>query len=179
MRVKAIFYIILLFVVTAAQISFISGLPAWPAHLNIILVFLIALLLFGKNELLWPMAISAGLLLDSVSFYPFGTHLISICLTVAASGYLFERFFTHRSVYTFFALAFIATLVYSFFFTAVSCLLIFLNPDALSVPVYRFFWLRTAKAALLNGLALSLIFYCSALFGRGKPSIFFKRSLRF
>jgi len=94
------------------QISFFTILP-WPFnYFNLILsvVFFITIILnYGMG--LW-FAVSAGLILDLFSFLNFGTLTISLLLTVIAVNFLFDNFFTNKSLYSLIILGFLGNLVY-------------------------------------------------------------------
>jgi hypothetical protein len=116
MAVKIIFNIIFLVILSVLQFAFIPLMPIYLSNLNLILVSLIFILfLFGLNPALW-WAAGGGFILDSVSFFPFGSFLFAYFGSAIIIYFLFKHFFTNRSVYSFVALAFFGSLFYTLIF---------------------------------------------------------------
>lgn len=121
MALKIIINIFLIIILAVIQAAFISGLPAWFNSLNLLLVVIIFILGFASLDLALYWALLSGLILELFSFLPFGAHLSSLILTVIAANYLLNYLFTNRSLYSFLALAALATavnqaIIYAFIF---------------------------------------------------------------
>ncbi len=146
---KIILNTILILSLAIIQLSFISGLPAGLNNLNLILVILIFILsLVNLNTAMW-WAAGAGFLLDIFSFMPFGVYLVCLFLTIASANFLLANFFTDRSLYSFLALAGLATVIYEFFLTFWDW------PASLNSG----FWIEKISQLGFNLLAVLLIFY--------------------
>lgn len=150
---KIIFNIIPILLLAMTQMSFISGLPAGLNNLNLILIILIFILSLVNLETAMWWAVGAGFLLDVFSFMPFGAYSACLFLTIAAANFLLVNFFTDRSLYSFLALAGIATVIHEFFLTVVKFLAN--TPASLSSG----FWMEKISRLGFNLLAVLLIFY--------------------
>lgn len=120
---KIIIHILLIAILSAAQISFISRMPAGLNHLNlilIVLVFILGLISF-ESSMIW--AVGTGALLDIFSFFPFGVHLFCLFAAMVIINILLVNFFTDRSLYSFLALAGIATIIYEIFLRLINYLM--------------------------------------------------------
>lgn len=150
--------LILIIFLAVVQFSFIPVMPAYFSNLNLVLVSLIFVLsLFGLNRGLW-WAAGAGLILDSVSFYPFGIFLLSYFSSVILIYFLLKNFFTNRSVYSFVALAFFGSLFYSFVFNLYNYFFGFKNDSALSL-ISLDFWLNLIMQIIFNIAFIFIGFY--------------------
>jgi len=120
---KIILNIILILSIVIIQLSFISGLPAQLNNLNLILVILIFILGLINLDLAVWWVIGAGILLDMFYFMPFDLYLVCLSLTIIITNFLLTNFFTDRSLYSFFALVGLATVVYGILLTSAGYLL--------------------------------------------------------
>ncbi len=113
-----------------------SALPA--AMLSAVLVLPLAALIafLVRADPLWSyaFAVSAGMMLDSVSPMPFGTHLIAFFIIVAVLVFLQERFFTNRSWPVIILLAGIASVLYGAVLWATVLLTVALHETRYTIP---------------------------------------------
>lgn len=143
----------------AIQLSFISGLPSGFNNLNLILVLLIFILALGGLRFSVWWAIGAGLLMDTLSFLPFGTYLISLAAIAFLIDFLLKGWFTNRSLYTFLALTALATFSYSILIKLASYLMHFLSGNELFLILNNEFWVNELNQLILNLLLAAIIFY--------------------
>jgi len=169
MAAKIISNSLLIVVLAAAQIALVSGLPAWLANLNLLLVVLLFVLSFGGLELALGWAVGAGALLEIFYFLPFGAYLISFSLAVMAANFLMNYFFTNRSLYSFLALTASATVIYRL---AVYAVVFIFDKSGGALLSGGNFWLSLFKQLGLN-LALTLIiFYLIHFLSRSFKPVF-------
>ena len=140
-----------------AQIAFISGLPGWFNNLNLLLVVLLFILGFVSLDLALYWALGAGLVLELFSFLPFGAYLVSLVLTVVVANFLLNYFFTNRSLYSFLALAALATAIYELIIYVTVFILAEISPGEFSLDSN--FLAASFKQIGLNLLGALLIFY--------------------
>lgn len=150
--------IILIILLSVVQLSFVSVLPGPLASLNLILVIFVFILVLGGLRLgLW-WAFGTGLVMDALSFSPFGSYVLSLTLTVAAVDFLIHNFFTNRSLYSFLALTFFFTLIFRLVFYLVGLIAQIFGNDHFSLINFHL-WVSLAGEIALNLLAALIIFY--------------------
>ena len=172
---KIIINTILILFLVIIQLSFISGLPAGLNNLNLILVILIFILaLINLNLAVW-WAIGIGILLDMFSFAPFGLYLVCLSLTIIIANFLLINFFTDRSLYSFFALAGLATVVYGILLAVIVYLLQFIGGGEVSLILNKNFWLDQLRQLGLNLIATLVIFYFVSFIGKRLKPVFLAR----
>ncbi len=177
MYLRIFLNLILIYILSVWQISFIAALPFRISHFNLILVILIFILMFSGFKLSLWWAIGAGFLLDTYSFLPFGVYLISLFLTVLLANFLLANFFTDRSLYSFMALTFFSTLFYSFLFYLLTY--IFSFPEIkVSVLGGKEFWLALGFQLFFNLLSVFLLFYIVNFASKRLKPVFLDRSSR-
>jgi len=172
---KVIINIILILGLVIFQLSFISGLPLGINNLNLILVILIFILsLFSLNLALW-WVIGIGLMLDMLSFMPFGVYLACLSSTIIITSFLLNHFFTNRSLYSFFALVGITTIIYELFLNVSGYLILVISNQELSIIINTNFWLIKLYQLSLNLLATLIIFFIlNFISNRFKPVFLMK-----
>jgi len=106
MYIKILLNILFIITLTLIQGGFINGLPLMFPNINLLLIVLIYVLVLGGFCLAGIWAISMGFILDTISFLPFGTFLISFSLSLIIINFLLVNFFTNRSLYAYIALTF-------------------------------------------------------------------------
>lgn len=100
--------------IAVIQASLISAWPSFFGQLNLVLIVLIFILFFfGSEAALWLVAIF-GFWLGLIYFQFFAFFLIIFLITVLVSQVLLKNWLTNRSLYSFFALILIATVVFNF-----------------------------------------------------------------
>jgi hypothetical protein len=149
-----IFGVILIFL---AQV-FISGLPNDFNSANLVLVSLIFYLVFDDIKSVMYWLIGSGLLLESVSYMPFGAVLFSMCISIVTAYAILNSWLTNRSLYSLILLTWGVTIVnnlvlwfYSLFFGLVSDQAFIMDQ---SLILERLLW-----SLGLNALLMIVIFY--------------------
>ena len=177
MAVKIIANIIFIVCLTAIQISFISGLPGAFGDFNLILVVLVFILGFASFNLALWWAVGAGLMLEAVYFFPFGSQLISLGLTVVIANFLLNYFFTNRSLYSFLALVALATVAHKL---VINFIVLLFNQT--SPPLFIFssdFWVLLFEQMILNLLVTVFIYYLIHFFSRNLKPVFLIKSKKY
>lgn len=156
---KIIINTILILSLAAAQLSFISGLPAGLNNLNLILIILIFVLsLIDLDTAMW-WAVGAGFLLDIFSFMPFAFYLVCLFLTIVIANFLLVNFFTDRSLYSFLALTGLTTVIYEFFLAVFKFFLRLFYGNGVNISLSSGFWIEKISQLGFNLLAVLLLFY--------------------
>jgi len=155
------------------QVSFLSSWPLPVKALNLVLTLVIFFALTMPYSRALALTFSSGLLLEFYSINFFGLVSLSLVLTVILVHFLFEHFFTNRSLYAFIGLVLIGTLSYNLIFYAGNFLVHFFQPREwahIFYPVY-FFW-----QLALNSLIFVILFFVFQLTNRRLAShtTFFK-----
>jgi len=177
MYLKIFLNLILIYILSVWQISFIAALPFGISYFNLILVILIFILMLGGFKLSLWWAIGAGFLLDTYSFLPFGAYLFSLFLTVLLANFLLANFFTDRSLYSFIALTFFSTLFYSLLFYLLAYLFSF--PEIkISFLREKEFWLAMGFQSLFNLLFVFFLFYIVNFASKRLKPVFLERTSR-
>lgn len=179
MYYKAIANTLLIFILSAIQLSFISALPGYLNDLNLILVILVFVLgLWGLNLALW-WAVGIGILLDIFSFYPFSVFLISLSLSVIAVNLLLVNFFTDRSLYSFLGLTVFFTLLYNFILNTFFYFLPLADARTALFILDAKFWINLFARIILNLIATWIIFYViNFVSNKLKPAFLIKKMIK-
>jgi hypothetical protein len=170
MAVKIIANLLFIIGLGTLQLAFISGLPGWLSSLNLVLVVLIFILGFADfNFAIW-WSLGAGPMLELYSFLPYGAYLVSLCLTIIIANFLLNYFFTNRSLYSFLALAALATFAYELIINFISLIII-------PVSIYFFwaslnFWVYLLEQLCLNLLFTLIIYYLVHYLGSNLRPVF-------
>jgi hypothetical protein len=170
MAIRIIINALLVIGLAALQVAFISGLPGWFSSLNLILAILIFILGFVSfNFALW-WSVAVGFMLEIFSFSPFGVYLVGLSLTIIIANFLLNHFFTNRSLYSFLALAALATLIYELlrrFF-----ILLFTQASGSFFLARVDFWLLVFKQIVMNLLFTFTIYYLVHFLGKNLRPVF-------
>lgn len=159
MYVRIIIQALLIILVSLLQFSFISGLPLALNNFNLILIILIFILSLGSLKLSIWWAVSIGFLLDTFSFSPFGVFLVSLPLTIFAANFLMVKFFTNRSLYSFFALTVLTTIFYNIFLNLINYIAQIANYKSAIFSFNKIFLVSLGEQIILNLFAALIIFY--------------------
>lgn len=156
---KFIFLFILALLVFLLQISFFNSLPGFWGRINLPLLFVICLFIFYnfKNSLYF--AIFLGLFLDLFSFYLFGAYTMSFLLTLFLADFVWNNFFTNRSIYSFLILGAFFSLFYNF----ILYLILFLSEKSIINIAWfnKYFWLNLGFETIWVTLMVLSFFYFS------------------
>ena len=177
MYLKILFNGILIFLLFAIQVAFIPILPGWLGSLNLVLVVLVFILMFGSFNLAMPWALALGFLYDTVSFSIFGLHLLSIGLAVLATNFLLNNFLTNRSLYSVAALTTFITFIYSIFIFLGGFLDGLLKQQT-DFGLSKYYLMGIFEQLILNLIVTVIIFYSLNYLGRRFKPVFLSRRLR-
>lgn len=149
-----IFLALLLFLI---QFSLINSWSGFWARFDLILFFIIWLFIFRdfKTSILFSFII--GIIIDIFSFYPFGFYTFSFLLTLVVANFVWQNFFTNRSIYSFLAVSLFITIFYNLFLY----FLIYLA-DKNSLGISWFggsFWLNLLLQIIWMFLGVIISFY--------------------
>ena len=148
---------ILALIIFLFQYSFLNSLPGFLGRLNLILFLSIWFFIFRNFRISFYFSISAGIIMDIFSFYPFGLYSFSFLTTIFLANFIWQNFFTNRSIYSFLALSFSMTL----FFNLFSYLIILPFENNLS-GIFWFngiFWLNLLKEIIWMLIGIIISFY--------------------
>lgn len=107
---KIFFLTIIVFMI---QWSFLNSFNNLFSRIDLFLFLMIWLFIFFDFKSSFNFALISGLLLDILSFYPFGIYTVVFLLTVLLADFVWNNFFTNRSIYSFLALSLILVLFYN------------------------------------------------------------------
>jgi len=175
MIIKIIINILLIFILTMIQFSFISGLPAPFNNLNLILISLVFILAFTSLDAALWWAVLFGFLLDIFSFSFFGQHLISLTLTTVLVYLLLNNFFTNRSLYSLLALVSFATIIYEVCLNSFSYIVNFTNKTNVIFFGINFWQAKLIQLSLNLLLALILFYSLHFISNRLSPVFLLKK----
>lgn len=171
MYLRLFFKLILISSLAVIQIGFISGLPAWARELNLIIIFFIFSLEFGRDKKMiwWLMFI--GFIFDIYMPIFFGFFIIFWPLIFLFARFLSVSFFTNRSLYSFLGLAFFTTILYYFLFNIFYYLAGFFSENRAEFFIFsKNFWIHLGAGVGVNLLAVTITFYLANLISdRLKP----------
>lgn len=147
------------------QVSFLTTWPFPISSLNLILslVIFLTVIVNYQRGLWW--ALGGGLLLELYSSSIFGLITLSLVLTVIGINFLFNNFFTNRSLYSLLILGFIGTIGYSLIVSGFKSLFLIFLPRAMSRGGFDInflginFWPNFFWQPLLNLIILAIIFF--------------------
>jgi cell shape-determining protein MreD len=106
---------LLVIIVFIIQRSFLNSFSNVLNRIDLFLFLIIWLFIFFDFKSSFNFALISGLLLDVFSFYPFGIYTLVFLSTVLLADFVWNNFFTNRSIYSFLALSFILILFHSIF----------------------------------------------------------------
>lgn len=167
-----LFFLAILFVF---QVSFAPSLPGWLPELNLLIIALVFILTLVDFKTAFWWSAGAGFLLDTFSFLPFGFYLVSLFLTLLAINFLFNSFFTNRSLYSFLALTFFYILFYRILLSIAVYIWQFLAGEEFFSIFIGEFWRDLGVEIALNLIAVFLLFYLFSFFGKKLRPVFLVR----
>jgi cell shape-determining protein MreD len=169
---KILLYFLIIFLLSAWQISLVNSLPTWFNNLNVILVIAVYAIGLSKKIFTWCLTICSGLFLDLILFSPFGLYFLGIMITILAIYFLHINFLTNQSLYTYVALIGIATIIFrmwSYSFYILSSF--FINIDS-KIIFNNVFWFNQFSALVLNVILTTIIFYILTFISRRLTPVF-------
>ncbi len=158
MYLKISLAIIVSLIAVSLQVGFISALPGWFNQFELIVVILVFLSVMIDWRIALGWALGIGLILDSYTYAWYGQQLFGLAAVVGVSWFLGKNFFTNRSLYSFFALTFFASIVYrltGIVFTEVSGFL----SGGIFLEFGRGFWLAQLSGVLANMAGAAGMFF--------------------
>lgn len=155
--IKVVLNILLVITLGIIQVSFLTTWPEPVSSLNIILSLVIFLaIIINYQKGLW-VAFGSGLFVELFSGYPFGVSSLTLMLTVIFINFLFNNFFTNRSLYSLMILGFIATVFHNLMVTGLifGLGLVDASADAINFSfITQYFW-----QPFFNLIILAIIFF--------------------
>ncbi|MFA6254521.1 MAG: hypothetical protein WC675_00620 [Patescibacteria group bacterium] len=137
------------------QVSFLTTWLPPISNLNLILslvIFLTVIINYQKG--LW-WALGGGLFLELYSGLNFGVTTLSLILVVVEINFLFNNFFTNRSLYSLMILGFLGSLTYNLLVLIFSLVASAFGVFSLGIN----FWLYFFWPPILNLVILAIIFF--------------------
>lgn len=159
MYLKVILNIFFIILLSLIQVGFINGLPLMLSNINLLLIVLIYVLVLGGFRMAGVWALSMGLILDIISFLPFGAFLISFFLSLIVINFLLVNFFTNRSLYAYIAITFFASISFfiSIYVFSVANQIYKLNGE---LDLFNLvFWQNALMQIVINILVVFFTFY--------------------
>ncbi len=161
-------------IIVLIQLSFFNFLPGPWGRINIVLFFAIWFFIFNNFNKSLIFTLIIGFILDIFSFYPFGIYSISFLLTLILANFIWNNFFTNRSIYSFLSI----TAVFSIFFNLFLYFLMFLFEKNFFGLFWfgKFFWFNLLVELfwLIFGMILSFYFFNSQK--KSRSSLSFDKS---
>lgn len=139
------------------QISFLTTWPVPISSLNIIFCLIIFLTVIFSYEKGLVFAMLTGLLLELYSALPFGQTTLSLLLSVVTINFLYNNFFTNRSLYSLAILGFIGTIIHNLILLFLSAIFVIFG-FKFSFAIYDFKLLYLWEP-LMNVLILMIVFF--------------------
>jgi cell shape-determining protein MreD len=158
--------------VASVQMSLVASMPGWLSMLGLALSSLVFVLVLNGRGIALVWALSAGLVMDTFSFQPFGTYLLGLYLVVLLADFLLNHVFTDRSLYSFWALICLVTTASAVLTPFLSYVLAFgQSYNQLSQILTSEFWLSLGIGCLANAIFTTIAFYFFNYIGhRLKPA---------
>lgn len=169
---KIITNLMLILGLVVIQLAFINGLPAGINNLNLILVVLVFILSLMNLDLAMWWAIGAGFFLDIFLLAPFGLYSASLSLTVISANFLLIHFFTNRSLYTFFSLIILSSIIYEFFLNFFWCIVRLISGEDIINVINYGFWMSELTQIIFNLMAVFIIFNFIGFIGHKLKPVF-------
>lgn len=141
------------------QVGFFSALPYPINNFNLLLSLIIFTTVVLNFELALWYALGAGILIEMFSVYPYGVILISFFITAVLINWLFQHFFTNRSLYSLMVLSVIGIFFYNLLLLILNYSLYFLKLNIIDIEFNRFYFYH-----FLWQLGLNLALLVAAFF---------------
>ena len=154
---KILGFIFLALFLFLMQFSVINSWSGFWARFDLILFFITWLFIFRdfKTSILFSFII--GIIMDIFSFYPFGFYTFSFLLTVVVANFVWQNFFTNRSIYSFLAVSLFMTFFYNLF---LYFLIYLVEKNSLGISWFGgTFWLNLLLQTIWMFLGVIFSFY--------------------
>lgn len=147
-------------IILILEIVQVSFLTTWPFPINSLNLILSAIIfvtvIFNYQRGLW-WAFGGGVIWELYSGMPFGISSLTFIIVAVIINFLFNNFFTNRSLYSLLILGYLGTVVYSLIVFLVSFVFLTLNLGNYFAELR--FWPNFFWQPLLNLLILTIIFF--------------------
>ncbi|QQG52657.1 MAG: hypothetical protein HY931_00270 [Candidatus Falkowbacteria bacterium] len=155
------------------QFAFISSLPGVFNQINLGLMLLIFILFFFGARAALFFIFSFGFLMDTFSFQFFSFYFICLAVAAVASYLILENWLTNKSLYSFWVLFLVATLVYNL----AAGILTFLAANFQGLPGFLTFsfWRNVFYQSAWNILAAALFFNISVVLAKRFQPFFLEK----
>lgn len=173
---QIIFLALFCLVLSALQFSFISSLTGAFNQINIGLIVMMFILFFFGFRLAAFFIFFFGAFMDIFSFQYFGFHLISLTIAALVAYIISENWLTNKSLYSFWVLCLVISLIYSF--TAAIFAFLFSGFQGEFIIFNFSFWRSLFYQSVWNLLAASVFFNIFiSLAKKFKPFFLEKKSM--
>jgi len=157
MAINFISNLVAVLVLGIIQVSFLTTWPFPVNSLNLILSAVIFVtVIFNYQRGLW-WAFGGGIFWEIYSGMPFGVSSLTLIFTVVIINFLFNNFFTNRSLYSLLILGSLGTVLYNLIIFLVS--IIFLSLNLGNYFAELSFWPNFFWQPILNLIILTIIFF--------------------
>jgi len=154
---KFIFLFLLAFLIFLLQASFLNSLPGFWGRINLPLLSVICLFIFYNFKNSLYLSIFLGLFLDLFSFYFLGIYTVSFLLTLFLADFVWNNFFTNRSIYSFLILGGLLSVFYNFI---LYLFLLIFEKSSINVAWFgKYFWLNLSYEIVWVVLLILTFFY--------------------
>lgn len=155
---KIIFNALLVVLLIVFQTSFFNHLDYPLNNFNLVLSLLIFATVIINHRLGLILALIIGPAIDFYSGLTFGIITFSLLSVIATIGYLFDHFFTNRSVYSLLSLGIVANILYGFLLLTLSRLFYLIKVNEAVISLDKTYFMNLLWQIGLNLLTLLVIF---------------------
>lgn len=139
------------------QFSFLNQFPGFLGKLNLFLLIIIYLFIFHNFKISLYFSLFCGLFLDIFSFYPFGAYSLLFLLTLILADFVWNNFFTNRSIYSYLTLSFFILLFFDLLLY--SLIFLFENNTFSVIWFNKIFWFNLSMELCWIFLGIIFSFY--------------------
>ncbi len=136
------------------QISFLNNSLWMQSYFNLVLIILFAFLLIFSPYYLLLYVLSAGLIFDLFSQFPFGIYLIAFTLAIFLPYLLLKHILTHYSLFSFLSLVALGTILFNLFIYLSTKIIYLINLSNYFSP---WSWKEFILQLIINILILALV----------------------
>lgn len=162
----------ILFSLIFIQLSFIGALPDPFNNFDLVFVILFFIVLLIDYKLgLWA-ALLSGLLLEIYSPLAFGAIFFSLVITIILINFLFNLFFTNRSLYSLLILSSLGVIIFNFLNLFYLNLAYWLKLTEIKIELSSHFLVSSSWQLFFTLLTLTIIYIPLRLFSKRFKSVF-------